>query len=103
MNLTRARAKRNFGRLVNQQHPDTNKLVQALSVPVSDLEALKAGKGVFDSELIARVINHLSLQKLAQRYCKSIFARRKRHQGSQWSKGTVKGSGKIRRRCLLKR
>lgn len=103
MNLTRSRAKRDFGKLVDQRHPDTMKLAQALSVPASDLEALKAGKGVFDSELVIRIVNHLNLQHLAQRYCKSIFARQKRHQGGQWSKGTVKGSGKIRRRSLVKR
>lgn len=103
VNITRARAKRNFGKLVDQRHPDTVKLAQALSVPVGDLEALKVGKGVFDSGLVSRIINHLKLQQLAQRYCKSIFARHKRHQGGQWHKETVKGSGKIRRRCFVKR
>lgn len=103
MNLTRSRAKRNFGRLVDQRHPDTVDLAQALSVPVGDLEALKAGKGVFDLGLVSRIINHLKLQQLAQRYCKSIFARHKRHQGGQWYKGTVKSSGKIRRRHITKR
>ncbi len=103
VNLTRARAKRNFGKLVDQHHPDTVKLAQTLSVPVGDLKALKAGKGVFDAELVSRIIDHLQLQHLAQRYRRSIFARHKRHQGGQWHKETVKGSGKIRRRCLLKR
>lgn len=103
VNLTRSRAKRNFGRLVDQRHPDTMKLAQALSVPVGDLEALKAGKGVFDAELVSRIIDHLKLWHLAQRYRKSIFARHKRHQGGQWHKETVKGSGKIRRRHLTKR
>lgn len=103
MNLTRSRAKREFGKLVDQRHPDTVRLAQALSVPVGDLETLKAGKGVFDSELVIRIINHLNLQQLAQRYCKSIFARHKRRQGGRWRKCTVKGSGKIRRRCLVNR
>jgi hypothetical protein len=103
VNLTRARAKRNFGRLVHRQYPDTSELAKALSVPVADLDAIKGGKGVFDSKLVSRIISRLALRHLAQRYCKSIFAPQKRHQGGRWEKGTVKGSGKIRRRSILKR